>query len=133
MPRVDATTPIGLATLADHSFLINVRGVATVVPSATGHVVGVLWSVTAEHIDALDGFEGLAKGNYVRERVAVELLGQTIDAWVYIACHDSPSTPRPGYLERVIDGAQHFGIDEEYVDSQLRVWATRPQESTGTS
>lgn len=121
--RCPGAHPVGVAGLAGHRFLINERGVATVVPEAANEVLGVLWAVSDAHIDALDGFEGLVKGNYVRESVWVTARDTQVESWIYVACHSQPSSPRPGYLERVIDGATHFGLDASYVDDQLRPWA----------
>lgn len=121
--RCAGATPIGVAALSQHRFLINERGVATVVPDVATEVLGVLWAVSDIHIDALDGFEGLAAGNYTRDVVRVRASGETLDTWIYVACQSQPSTPRAGYLERVIAGARHFGLDQTYVDDQLRAWA----------
>lgn len=122
--RCSGSAPVEVARLADHRFVINQRGVATVVPARGSAVLGVLWTVTSDHIRSLDGFEGVAKGNYVREVVQVypEDAGAVVDAWVYIACHSQPGRPRDGYLERVIDGARHFDVDASYVKESLTPW-----------
>jgi gamma-glutamylcyclotransferase (GGCT)/AIG2-like uncharacterized protein YtfP len=120
--RCPGAASIGIAELHDHRFMINERGVATVVPRQRSVVAGVLWDVTAAHVEVLDGFEGVAKGNYTREVVPIQSRSAGSEAMIYIACHDTPSTPRPGYLERVISGAQFFGLDGDYV-TNLRSWA----------
>lgn len=123
LDRCAGAVPLGLASISDHAFLINQRGVATIVPSIDEVVFGVLWSVSVDHLAALDGFEGVAKGNYVRERRVLNPPVET-DAWTYIACHEEPSRPREGYLERVLAGGEHFGLDPSYLDS-IRVWSSR--------
>ena len=119
--RCPGSTPIGLASLPDFRFLINERGVATVVPEADAMVRGVLWSTTDEHIESLDGFEGLAKGNYVRETIEVETDDGAVDALVYLACHHEPGPPRVGYLETVLGGARAFGVPADYI-AELAGW-----------
>lgn len=121
--RCPGSTPRGLAHLDDHAFLINERGVATVVPDHGSVVRGVLWDVSEAHISALDGFEGLAIGNYTREVLPVIEARDQTAASIYVACHDTPSTPREGYLERVIAGAELLGISPSYIEQDLRVWA----------
>lgn len=124
--RCPGATALGHARLVDHRFVINDRGVATVLPAPGSVVLGVLWNVTSDHIVAMDGFEGLSEGRYVREVAQVhhEELGQDVEASIYLACHTTLGSPREGYLERVIAGAVHFGLDESYVDQAIRPWAT---------
>jgi phage replication-related protein YjqB (UPF0714/DUF867 family) len=43
------------------------------------------------------------------------------DAWVYIDHRVNPGPPRPGYLERIIDGALHHGLPQSWIDF-LRRW-----------
>ncbi len=119
--RCPGSTAAGLATLPDFRFLINERGVATVIPEADAIVHGVVWSTTDEHIASLDGFEGLAKGNYVRETIEVETDDGPVDALVYLACHQTPGPPRVGYLETVLGGARAFGVPADYI-AELASW-----------
>lgn len=119
--RCPGSTASSLASLVAFRFLINERGVATVVPSADDVVHGVLWSTTDEHIAALDGFEGLAKGNYTRETIEVDTAEGTVDALVYLACHHEPGPPRVGYLETVLGGARAFGLPASYI-AELAGW-----------
>ncbi len=128
--RCPGATALGHVRLVDHRFVINDRGVATVVSAPGSEVLGVLWNMTIDHLHVMDGFEGLAEGRYVREVVQVhhEELGQDVEASIYLACHTTPGSPREGYLERVIAGAVHFGLDDSYVDRSIRPWATRVLE-----
>ena len=45
------------------------------------------------------------------------------EAWVYIDHRVDPGAPRPGYLERVVDGAVHHGLPQGWID-YLRRWDT---------
>ncbi len=119
--RCPGSTAIGLAMLPDFRFLINERGVATVVPEADAIVHGVIWSTTDEHIESLDGFEGLAKGNYIRETIEVETDDGAVDVLVYLASHQTPGPPRVGYLETVLGGARAFGVPADYI-AELASW-----------
>jgi hypothetical protein len=106
----------GVSELADWRFLINDRGVATIAPSCGQRVLGVLWHCTAGHLDALDGYEGVALGLYRRERVAVRRLGDgsRVETIAYIEDNVAPGRPRAGYLERILAGAAQHGLDATY-------------------
>ena len=58
------------ATLADHDWLINERGVATIEPFDGGEVHGVLWQVTDHDLVELDSAEGVPV-RYRRDRLTV--------------------------------------------------------------
>ncbi|MFV0306191.1 MAG: poly-gamma-glutamate hydrolase family protein [Desertimonas sp.] len=116
-PGATRPTP---AVLDGHAWLINERGVATIEPVA-GHVVhGVVWEVTDGDLAALDGFEGVPD-RYRRVVRSVTTTAGVVDAVVYIDPRIEPGPPRPGYLERVIDGAVEQRLPDDWVD-QLRAW-----------
>lgn len=115
----DAGNP-RIATLADHDWLINQRGVATVERFAGNHVHGVLWDVTDRDLATLDSAEGVPV-RYRRDRLTVHTPGGPADAWVYVDHRVEPGAPRPGYLERIIDGAMHHGLPHRWIEF-LRRW-----------
>jgi phage replication-related protein YjqB (UPF0714/DUF867 family) len=108
------------ATLADHDWLINERGVATVEPFDGGQVHGVLWRLTDHDLATLDSAEGVPV-RYRRDRLTVRTDDGCAEAWVYIDHRVEPGPPRPGYLERIIDGAEHHGLPARWVEF-LRRW-----------
>jgi phage replication-related protein YjqB (UPF0714/DUF867 family) len=110
----DALDPLP-ATLADHDWLINERGVATVERAEGAEVHGVLWRVSDSDLDVLDSAEGVPV-RYRRDSLVVHTEHGPHDAWVYIDHRVEPGAPRPGYLERVIDGARHHGLPQRWVD-----------------
>jgi len=110
----DATQP-RRATLADHDWLINERGVATVEPLDGAAVHGVLWLVSDHDLTVLDSAEGVPV-RYRRDRMTVDTDDGPAEAWVYVDPRVEPGAPRPGYLERIIDGATHHGLPERWVE-----------------
>ncbi|OBI50382.1 poly-gamma-glutamate hydrolase family protein [Mycobacterium sp. E787] len=108
------------AVLADHDWLINQRGVATVEPFAGAQVHGVLWQISDDDLATLDGAEGVPV-RYRRDRLTVHTGQGPSPAWVYIDHRVDPGPPRPGYLPRIIDGAVHHGLPQRWVDF-LRRW-----------
>jgi phage replication-related protein YjqB (UPF0714/DUF867 family)/gamma-glutamylcyclotransferase (GGCT)/AIG2-like uncharacterized protein YtfP len=108
------------ATLADHDWLINERGVATVEPFDGSQVHGVIWQVTDHDLATLDSAEGVPV-RYRRDRLTVHTADGPAKAWVYIDHRVDPGPPRPGYLERVVDGALHHGLPHRWIEF-LRRW-----------
>jgi gamma-glutamylcyclotransferase (GGCT)/AIG2-like uncharacterized protein YtfP len=78
----DALDPLP-ATLADHDWLINERGVATVEPADGAEVHGVLWQVSDSDLDVLDSAEGVPV-RYRRDELVVHTEHGPQRAWVYI-------------------------------------------------
>jgi phage replication-related protein YjqB (UPF0714/DUF867 family)/gamma-glutamylcyclotransferase (GGCT)/AIG2-like uncharacterized protein YtfP len=115
----DATNP-RLATLAGHDWLINQRGVATVERFAGAHVHGVVWDLSDRDLTTLDRAEG-APVRYRRHRLTVYTPDGPSDAWVYIDHRVETGAPRPGYLERIINGAIHHRLPPRWIDF-LRRW-----------
>lgn len=108
------------ATLADHDWLINERGVATIEAFTGSQVHGVLWDVSERDLVALDAAEGVP-ARYRRDRLIVHTLAGPSNAWVYIDHRVDTGPPRPGYLERIIDGALHHDLPVPWIDF-LRRW-----------
>lgn len=115
----DAVAPRA-ASLADHDWLINERGVATIEPFTGSRVHGVLWDVSDRDLATLDSAEGVPV-RYRRDRLTVHTDAGPTTAWVYVDHRVEPGPPRPGYLERIIDGALHHGLPERWVEF-LRRW-----------
>ncbi len=108
------------AVLPGHGWLINERGVATLEPESAGTVHGVVWRVTDEDLSALDRAEGVPD-RYRRDRIVVHSDTGSYSAWVYIDHRVEPGRPRPGYLDRVIDGARHHELPDRWIEF-LRRW-----------
>ena len=121
------------AMLADHDWLINERGVATVEPFDGSQVHGVVWQLDDHDLATLDSAEGVPV-RYRRDRMTVHTDAGPADAWVYIDHRIDPGPPRPGYLERIIDGAVHHGLPHRWVEF-LRRWDPsswpRPKDNSG--
>lgn len=107
------------ATLADHDWLINQRGVATVEPFAGSRVHGVLWRISEEDLTALDRAEGVPV-RYRRDRLTVHTADGPAPAWVYIDHRVQPGAPRPGYLERIIGAAVQHELPQPWIEFLCR-------------
>jgi gamma-glutamylcyclotransferase (GGCT)/AIG2-like uncharacterized protein YtfP len=111
----------GTALLPDWSFSIFERGYATIAEHISGAVYGGLWKVSEADLRALDRYEGVERDFYRRFRATVMTDTGAVQAWVYVADRSADGTPKPGYLERIIAGAEWFGIDADYV-AMLSTW-----------
>jgi hypothetical protein len=116
--RCPSAKLVGPATLADHRFMINSRGVATLVPSAGHAAFGVVWRLTNGDLDALDRHEGISIGFYYRVTIAVSQwpVGPEIEAMTYLARDTSPGSAREGYVEGIVAGAAEHGLPVEAID-----------------
>jgi phage replication-related protein YjqB (UPF0714/DUF867 family)/gamma-glutamylcyclotransferase (GGCT)/AIG2-like uncharacterized protein YtfP len=115
----DAVNP-RRAVLSDHDWLINQRGVATVEPLHGTTVHGVVWDLSDHDLALLDRAESVP-AHYRRDCMTVQTEDGPADAWVYIDHRVNLGPPRPGYLERIIDGALHHGLPRHWIDF-LRRW-----------
>jgi gamma-glutamylcyclotransferase (GGCT)/AIG2-like uncharacterized protein YtfP len=113
---------VGRASLADHSFLINERGVASVTAAPNRAVHGLLWTISSTDEKALDRYEGVALGHYRKEVLPIQQMsGGAVDALVYVASSNNPGIPRAGYMERINHNATEHGLPDDYIE-ELQSW-----------
>ena len=123
--RCSGAVCLGVARLPDYRLAFdawsNRRGglVADVLPALGSEVWGVLWTVTEEHAEALDRYEGVARGQYRREDVRVEsAAGEQIEAFAYVICNsgeDGPTTD--AYQAILLEGAREHGLPPDWVNA----------------
>lgn len=120
----------GVGLLRGWRFLINARGVATIVREAASSVWGVVWDLTPEHERTLDGHEGVPDW-YQRETVGVHLPGSCeVPCLTYVDRSpggDKPGPPREGYLEKILAGAEEHGLPKMYL-TELRAFVGEMQD-----
>ena len=116
--RCPGARAVATGLLRGWRFLINSRGVASIVPDEAGSVRGVVWELTDEHLRALDGYEGVPDW-YRRRMVEVELPERgEVACLTYIdesEGGDVPGPPREGYLEKIMEGATNFRLPPAYI------------------
>jgi hypothetical protein len=126
--RCPGATALGIATLAGWRFIINPDGYGSIAPQAGGIVYGVLWDLTARDLAAINAYENVAGGLYVRRTLPVLHDGRREPALTYIAVRKGEGTPRPGYIALVIEAARDWALPEPYIRSLMR-WS--PSGFTG--
>jgi gamma-glutamylcyclotransferase (GGCT)/AIG2-like uncharacterized protein YtfP len=89
------------------------HGVANVVAERGYDVVGVLYEVDRPGIEALDGFEGVRGGHYIRTEMLVQLNdGTAVSAYVYVAHPNKVEdglTPHEDYFYHLEQGLDLLG------------------------
>lgn len=98
-------------------------GVAHIERDPDDDVWGVLWELSDENLAALDEYEGLRVGAYVREHVTVRFEEREVEAEVYIAVPRGFKRPSRKYLSALVRGAEAHGCPDDYVE-RLRVIET---------
>jgi hypothetical protein len=113
-----------IARLREHRFVINSRGVATVVPEPGATVYGALWALTTADTGRLDAYEGVPF-SYLRNYLSVETeRGLTADVLIYVATDCRPGVPRPRYLKTVLAGMTERGLPQSY-QSEIAKWSNQ--------
>lgn len=128
--RCPGSQLVGRARLLAHSFLINERGVASVIAAQECVTHGLLWTITPAGEKALDRYEGMAGGHYLKKVVAVHPVdsSEVVEALIYVASNNRPGAPRPGYIEKIIHAACERGFPHEYV-AELESWMSKGHDS----
>ena len=116
--------PIGIATLANHRFLITTHGHASVAPLQTSTVYGVLWRIAPRDRVTLAAWENIAGGFYRAATLPVRQAGQRRPALVYLARSQEEAPPQAGYMDVVIGAALEWQLPLPYIE-QLRSWSLR--------
>lgn len=124
--RCPGTWLVGPGLLRGYRFLINSRGVATVVQDEEAITWGVVWKITEADRKTLDEKEGVRFGTYSPKHVQIELSdSQICSCLIYLASNNSPGKPRNNYLERIIRWAEQHGLPQDYIDQEIRPWLRR--------
>ena len=117
---------VGRGRLNRHRFVIMKEGYASVVRAPGATVWGVLWDLSLADVPALDRYEGVAGGLYVKAYQPIATEGGLKRALIYLGRSTAPGAPRPSYLESVLAAAQAAQLPGPYLQ-ELRSWLRRAQ------
>jgi gamma-glutamylcyclotransferase (GGCT)/AIG2-like uncharacterized protein YtfP len=121
--RCRGARAVGPARLDGWRFIIMRNGYASIVPSRNGSVHGVLWTITPSDCAALNGYECLDAGLYVRRLVPVRRGKSTVRALTFVGSCRVPGRPRHRYHDRIIRPAAHdWELPTRYLAS-LQRWS----------
>jgi hypothetical protein len=113
--RCPASKPLGSARLARHRVIVTTEGYASVVRDPRRTVWGLLWDIAFADMPALDRYESVASGLYVKLSQPVIASAGARRALIYVARSQAAGQPRPGYLEGVLAAAREAGLPEDYL------------------
>lgn len=119
LSRCSQASLLGKAVLNDYKFIINERGVASIIEETGSYVEGVIWLLTKSDEVNLDRHEGIGKGYYYKKNIIVitELEPKReIETRVYLATNQTIGKPREGYLEKILNAAAKFKFNLDYVE-----------------
>src|SRR5256886_5839830 len=133
--RCRGAEAIGTATLPGWRFVINPEGFGSIARQPGGCVHGVLWRLSARDLAAVNAYESIDSGLYLRRRLAARCGETQAMALVYIARRQGEGVPRPGYIPLVVDAAREWQLPEPYIRSPARWapsrWPGAPAKDTG--
>jgi hypothetical protein len=112
---------LGPARLDGWRFVIMREGYASIVPAPGAAVHGVVWRLTPRDLAALNAYESLDRGLYVRRVLPVAIIGRRRPALVYVAPGRALGRPQPGYQELVVAAAREWNLPATYVQSLSRL------------
>lgn len=125
--RCPASTALGPARLARHRLIVTADGYASVVRDPRRTVWGLLWDIVLADMPALDRYEDVAGGLYVKVSQPVIARSGVRRALIYVARNRAVGQPRPGYLEGVVAAARDAGLPDDYL---REIAALAPQTGT---
>jgi hypothetical protein len=117
--RCPGARALGIATLSGWRFVINPEGYGSLAPQTGARVHGVLWRLSARDVAAINAYEGVACGLYLRRQLPVRWK-RTMTALVYIASRRGEGIPRPGYVGLVVEAAREWSLPDSYIRTLAR-------------
>lgn len=86
-------------------------------------MLGVLWRVKPRDVAALNLYESIDSGLYRRDILPVQAHGYCKPALVYVGRTKGRGSPRPGYLELVLEAAREWELPTGYL-RMLEYWSS---------
>jgi len=117
---------LGRARLAGHRLIVMASGFVSVAADRRANVHGVLWNVPAGDLVALDRYEDIAHGLYVKKILSVlrEPVGAVM-ALTYVGANPNLGAAGRLYLESVVAAARAQALPEDYIDYLSSLVAAR--------
>jgi cation transport regulator ChaC len=113
--RCPSAIAVDTARLDGWRFFIMSAGFASIAPASGSVVHGVLWWLAPRDVAALNTYEGVDGGLYVRRTLPVRCHGRHEPALVYVGASPLPGRPRPAYQWGVAAAARQWRLPADYV------------------
>jgi hypothetical protein len=118
--RCPTAAALGTATLQHWRFIIGVEGHGSIAPQPGGIVHGVLWRLGPRDLTALNAYECIDCGLYIRRILPVRRGAGLLPALVYILRRPGEGRPRPAYIHLVAAAAREWDLPEPYIERLCR-------------
>ena len=113
--RCPCSTVAGTAML--HGYELQFRHHATIEQNENSEVPMLLWELDPQDERFLDRYEGEPK-YYRKEKIELELNGETVEAMVYIMNGNTPlEAPTAQYYNTIEQGYKENGLDTSYLET----------------
>lgn len=125
--RIGEVEVVGVGTLAGYRLVVSKPGLdgsakANVV-AANEVVWGVVYAIPDGELPALDGYEG----GYERVEVSVDVEGDAVRCWTYVAEGHTDDLPFDWYKAHMVRGAEAHGLPVSW-RQRLRNIAAKPSK-----
>jgi cation transport regulator ChaC len=121
--RCPSAVALGPAILDGWRFVIGIGGHGSIEPESGSVVHGVLWRLASRDLAAINAYEGVDTGVYLRRTLPVRHGRHLQPALVYIVRRPGHGTPRPAYIRMIVEAAQAWKLPQSHVRS-LQRWST---------
>lgn len=107
---------LGISEIKD--FVLEFRGVATIVPKENASVPVLIWELDERDLPVLNKYEGFPSF-YRQEKMPFELNGKSYKGMAYLMNRGTIFPPSPQYYNTILQGYQENGLDESYLETAL--------------
>lgn len=119
--RCPRSTALGRARLMRHRLAVMREGWLSVVRDSAACVHGLLWELVLADVPALDRFEGLAEGLYVKAVQPVVAEGGAKRALIYFGTNAGPGRARADYLRDILAAARAADLPRDGIAALERL------------
>ena len=127
--RCPRSNALGLTRLVRHRLVVMREGWLTVARDPRSAVHGVLWDLALADVAALDRYEGMAQGLYVKLTQPVVAERGARQAIVYIGANAGLGAAPPDYIADVIAAARSWPLPAEAIEALERIAAAGGRQS----
>ncbi len=130
--RCPRSKPLSVTRLMRHRLAVMREGWLTATRAANANVDGVLWDVALADMRALDSFEGLAEGLYVKTAQSVVGAGGAKRALIYFGTNCGPGVAQADYIAGVLRAARQWKLPDAAI-SRLEGFAAEAGVAAGSA
>lgn len=120
--RCPGASPVDTADLPGWRFIVTAEGFGSIVQRPGAMVCGVLWRLGPRDVAAVNAYEAINSGLYLRRTLAVRCAGRRVPALTYVSPGRGEGVGRPAYIQLVVGAAREWQLPASYIRS-LERWS----------